>query len=290
MLFDEFLTVIHCQCAGRQQRRHFPLVYTLACKKDYYTYQTILAQLKLAEPRLQPKSIMTDFERAAISAAKNVFPDADVNGCFFHFCQCLFRQIQANGLQKIYQDDPEFALQIRCLAALAFVPVNDVLQRYNELKEFEFFKQKLAGKTEVDLGVQKLLAYMQTNWIGEKPRRTYKSGLFELDLWNVYELTLECFPRTNNNVEAWHNAIAVILGIHPTVFKFIRGIKLEQDATEVLIGKLFGCFDISPVTNKKNEQVRERIFNVTKTYVNVKDEFQFKNYLLGLAQSIHFST
>lgn len=122
-------------------------------RKDFFTYETILRQLKIAEPRLEPKLIMVDFERAAISAAQTVFPNADVNGCYFHFCQCLFRQIQANGLQTIYQDDPTFASYMGCVAALAFVPVTDVLRRFNELKQFDFFKEKLAGTTEIDVGV-----------------------------------------------------------------------------------------------------------------------------------------
>lgn len=233
---------------------------------------------------------MVDFEKAAIAAAEKVFPESDVNGCFFHFCQCLYRQVQANGLQTLYQDDPVFATNIRCLAALAFVPVGDVVRRFNELKKFDFFMKKLAGTTAVDVGVQKLLEYMETNWVGSKPRRTYKPGNFALDLWNVYELTLQCFPRTNNTIEGWHNAIFALFGIHPNIFKFIKGIKLEQDATEVMINKLFGGIDVSPVSNKKNEATRQRILNITKTYVNVKDDFQFKNYLLGLAQTIHFST
>lgn len=143
--------------------RHFPLVYVIACKKDKATYEIIFHQLKLAESKLNPRKIMVDFEQAAIAAASNIFPDADVSGCYFHFCQCIFRHIQANGLQKIYEDDPVFASNIRCIAPLAFVPVEDVVRRFSELKEFEFFKQKLKGTTPVDVGVQKLLLYMETN-------------------------------------------------------------------------------------------------------------------------------
>lgn len=109
-----------------------------------------------------------------------------------------------------------------------------------------------------------------------------------MDLWNVYELTLELFPRTNNAVEGWHNAMDAILGIHPNIYKFINGIKLEQKATEDLIGKLHSGIDVSATTSNRNADIQSRILNVVKTYVDVKDEYQFKNYLLGLSQSIHF--
>ncbi|KAJ6646121.1 S phase cyclin A-associated protein in the endoplasmic reticulum [Pseudolycoriella hygida] len=52
---------------GRRNNQHFPLVYALACKKDYFTYKGILNQLKLAEPRLQPTKIMIDFENYIVS-------------------------------------------------------------------------------------------------------------------------------------------------------------------------------------------------------------------------------
>lgn len=63
--------------------RHVPLVYAIACKKDKATYTTY-----------------TTYEKAAIDAAAQVFPNADINGCFFHFCQCIYRQIQANYVPK----------------------------------------------------------------------------------------------------------------------------------------------------------------------------------------------
>lgn len=268
---------------GRRNRKFLPLVYVLANKKDSSMYETVFAQLKLAEPKLNPKMIMVDFERAAMNAAELIFEDVEVNGCFFHFCQCLFRQIQANGLQKIYSEDSEFAVNIRCLAALAFVPEEDVVQQFEALKEFEFFKQKIEGKTEVDIAVQKLLMYMETTWIGRKLRRTVKPGTFALNLWNVYQLTLDLFPRTNNAVEAWHNVIAQFIGIaHPNIFNFINNIKLEQDATEVLITQIMSGVDVSPPPNKKNMRSGDRILNVVKTYGDI----ELEQYLLGISQSL----
>ena len=48
-----------------------------------------------------------------------------------------WRKIQSIGLQSRYTDDVEFALQIRQLAALAFVPEQDVI-RFQELIESEY--------------------------------------------------------------------------------------------------------------------------------------------------------
>ncbi len=102
---------------------------------------------------------MMDFEKAAIKAAEDVLANVEVSGCFFHFAQCLYRQVQANGLQAKYNDDPDFANHIRCLAALAFVPETDVVRQFEELKTFTFFKEALAGKSPVDIAVQKIFLF-----------------------------------------------------------------------------------------------------------------------------------
>lgn len=118
------------------------MVYILAFGKDKLTYESVFSELKKAEPRLNPHYVMVDFELAAIKAVNLIFPEADVSGCFFHFCQCIYRPIQSNGLQITYATDVEFAQNTRCLAALAFVPPEDVCKRYNELGNFDFFQRK----------------------------------------------------------------------------------------------------------------------------------------------------
>jgi hypothetical protein len=45
---------------------------------------------------------------------------------FFHFQQCLMRKVQQMGLSQLYETDGEFSLQVRKLAALAFVPIRNV--------------------------------------------------------------------------------------------------------------------------------------------------------------------
>lgn len=174
---------------GRYRTKFLPLVYVLTCGKDFVTYDLIFSQLKAAEPRLGPKFIMVDFEQAAIKAAQSVFPQTQIAGCYFHFCQCIFRQVQRCGLQTIYSNDTNFAQHIRCLAALAFVPTDRVFEYFQSLLKFTFFKEKIDGKSDVDIGVQRLLEYMENTWIGKTVRRKYVPGIFPLQLWNVYQIT-----------------------------------------------------------------------------------------------------
>lgn len=62
-----------------------------------------------------------------------MFPRATVNSCFFHFSQAIYRRIQAEGLQQLYSQDQEFAMKARMLAAIAFVPEDDVDAAFHQL-------------------------------------------------------------------------------------------------------------------------------------------------------------
>ena len=49
-----------------------------------------------------------------------------MKGCFFHLYSSLWKRIQRSGLQQSYIDDAEFANTLRMIAALAFVPPDEV--------------------------------------------------------------------------------------------------------------------------------------------------------------------
>ena len=44
-------------------------------------------------------------------------------------------KVEAEGLQNRYQESKEFAVHIRMIAALAFVPLRDVVRAFEELQE-----------------------------------------------------------------------------------------------------------------------------------------------------------
>ncbi|XP_035207656.1 uncharacterized protein LOC118182424 [Stegodyphus dumicola] len=124
-LFSQIYT-IH----GVKYDNVIPSVYVLMPNKREETYNRVFTVIKSLKPNLQPKTVMTDFEKAAINAFKNSFPNIIQRGCFFHLSlsQCVYRKVQSAGLQSKYETDPNFVLEISQLAALAFVPTSDVIE------------------------------------------------------------------------------------------------------------------------------------------------------------------
>ena len=163
----------------------------------------------------------------------------------FHFGQCIWRQIQNNGLQNKYQEDKCFYLNVKKLLALSFVPVSDVI------KAFELIVN------DFDDDADDFLGYFEKTWIGEPKRRgkthrkknhliiTYdlgtgrKTALFPIELWNMYDRVSQNLPRSNNSIEGWHNAFSKRVSIaHPTITKLTEKIRLEQSKFEVEIAQI----------------------------------------------------
>lgn len=166
-----------------------PLVYVLTTDKKRDTYDKILSKLLEIQENINPTDVMLDFEMAAIKSVQQHFPLTEVHGCFFHFTQNVWRHVQSSGLQAVYASDEDFALQIRLLMALAFVPSEKVLEAYEELAATDFFSED--SDSEYANQVQALLSYFQTTYVYKITRTgVRKEPLFVIPSWNVFESTL----------------------------------------------------------------------------------------------------
>jgi len=163
---------------GLKYNVSIPLIYALLPNKSMSTYKHLLSKIKDLVPEMNPRSILTDFEKAMIASFNIIFPNAAHRGCFFHFTQCIWRKIQSLGLASRYSEDYIFASNLRLLAALAFVPSNNVIEYY------EFLCDEVAFGEEVT----PLLDYFEDIFIG-RPLRVggRRDPLFSIEMWNVFE-------------------------------------------------------------------------------------------------------
>jgi hypothetical protein len=66
-----------------------PSVFVLLPNKTKEIYLRLFKKILELRPELNPISLMLDYEQATINAVKKVFPQTEINGCFFHFCQSI---------------------------------------------------------------------------------------------------------------------------------------------------------------------------------------------------------
>ena len=76
---------------------------------------------------LAPPSILLDFEKAALKAAVDVFPDVTPAVCLFHLGQSLWHRIQNEGLH--------IRMFTKMLLSLSFVPPEEVADSFDELND-----------------------------------------------------------------------------------------------------------------------------------------------------------
>jgi hypothetical protein len=141
---------------------------------------------------LCPDFISCDFEKAAISSLKNIFINAQINGCLYHLTKNVRLKLCSLDLMTNYNNNADFALSVKMITAIAFVKIDDIDKVVDELAEY------------LPDELQDLLDWFENNYIGRKNRS--KSGrrpaLFPLILWNVHDRVINDQHRTNNYAEA----------------------------------------------------------------------------------------
>ncbi|KAB0797083.1 hypothetical protein PPYR_08077 [Photinus pyralis] len=122
--------------------------------------------------------------------------------------------------RRIDNNDADFALAARKIVALAFVPIDNLDDAFEELSE----------STPVEL--EPILHWFA--YIGRPNRRgNRRESTFPPELWTVFERTLNGDARTNNIVEAAHRALQAEMGMdHPTLWKFIDSLKKVQSGRD----------------------------------------------------------
>ena len=68
-----------------------------------------------------PRNCIADFELAIITAFETEFPNCNIYGCYFHFCQSIWRHIQELGLTRGYRQDDRLKHCLRKIMSRMFV-------------------------------------------------------------------------------------------------------------------------------------------------------------------------
>ena len=192
-----------------------PILYSLLPSKTKSIYTSLFDELRTTTVKhdlvLNPKFIIIDFEKDAIGALKNVFPNAVIKGCNFHYNQCIFKKIQELGLQKDYYDSPiDDPKSVKCLVqetgALAFMPVSEINNLWCEIMDkFDHIPRS-----------EDFFNYYTDTWIED-------DCLFPRHLWNYYNFN---GPRTNNGLEGWHHRLnSNIATSNPNLYVVIDELK-----------------------------------------------------------------
>ena len=269
----------------------FPMVFCLLPKKSGDTYTAVFNIIKDKMESLgmsiELQTFRSDFETAAYSSMRSLFPGLGVECCFFHFGQANWRKISELGLRTKYVEDLDFSLKVRMFTALAFVPPDIVRHAFQEIKSLlppeaedfaMYFERTYIGQYSAsDVGTDEL-----------RPLRlTWREPPFPPSIWSVYDRTLGSEPRTTNFLEGWHRRISSILGqTHPNIWKFLEFLKGEQSNTEARKQALLRGETVSKKSSKAIGREKRLKKVVSEFQLRTNNGHTCIEYLEGLAHNV----
>jgi hypothetical protein len=74
-----------------------PIIYVLLKNKSKPTYLAFINIINNLISGLNPRIIITDFEKAALTAFSSKFPTTRLSGCLFHLAQNIYRKVAEQG-------------------------------------------------------------------------------------------------------------------------------------------------------------------------------------------------
>jgi len=234
-------------------------VYCLLPSKSRNVYERLMTAVKHLIPNAAPGTILVDFERAAMDAFATAFPEAHISGCYFHLCQSLIRKVQEVGMKSAYESDSAICSMIRCLPALAFVPLADI----------EVCFEALCDAMPPHEHMDEILSYFEHTYVrGRRARgrgQHFNPPLFSPELWNKREAATDGIARTTNAVEGWHNSLqSLFMCDHPTMWIFFDGLRRDMALQKAQF--LQSIAGVQQAPKKKYVLLDQRVLRAIATY------------------------
>jgi hypothetical protein len=259
-----------------------PLVYVLLQRKTQASYEEMLRVL-VDRANVDPSTIIIDFERAARQAITSVLGDqVHVQCCFYHLTQSTWRKIQNLGLTNLYQTDDDFRLFCGKLDALALLPVADVPDAMEHLKQI------------MPDAAQPLVQYFDQTYVNGEYRQVQRGDhirirriapIFPPECWNVHQATIDNEPRTNNNSEGWNNKFAgLVCQNHPTVWKLIECLRAECSRTTTILVQDARGIQPKKRSKKTYQELQRRLRNLCED--RLADRKTLDEFLVGVSHNL----
>ena len=179
---------------GLKINRKIPLVWAFSDGKTTEHYRKIfqIVKNKIQQDtghHWEPAQVISDYERAIISAVETEFPNSTHKGCYFHFTQAVYRTIQKFGLSLCYKNDERMRMFSRYLMSTAFLPHSKVSECILKLCETQMAREVFQEYP----ALADLLRYFHSTWILTFPPK----------MWSCFQR--ENALRTTNSCESWHS-------------------------------------------------------------------------------------
>ena len=180
--------------------------------------------------KLEPTTVMIDFEDATRAAAKHSFPGVEVLGCKFHFSSNMVKHIKEYELTKVYHEESRTlkGIWIRAFFGLHYLPIDEVQEAADVLMRF----------MPQDKRCRKFCNYILKNYIYGI---TEEKARFPPELWaGLFKTEEEKLLTTSNSAERHNKLVNSVFTNRdkPTAPSVIFRLMLLQEFTYVSLNSI----------------------------------------------------
>lgn len=143
-----------------------PFIYALMSHKTEKAYIHLMNYIESDIISLRPTTFMTDYEEAMRNAIRKTYPDTQLYGCWFHFCQAVKRhgsQLRS-GFMLTMRNDIDSAKLYYELLSLPLLPPQYILNVFNLIKQ--------EAKSKFGKLFDEFIHYYERQWLFKKVTHT----------------------------------------------------------------------------------------------------------------------
>uniref|UniRef100_A0A915DTQ7 Transposase n=1 Tax=Ditylenchus dipsaci TaxID=166011 RepID=A0A915DTQ7_9BILA len=187
------------------------------------------------------------------------FSENKTQRLFFHFRQSLIRNICSKN-KVLYESDEEFRNWTNLIAALAFVPVKDVSEAFEIIRDH-------SEQSEYAEELCLFLDYFEDTYVGRIKKGTERKKLrYAIEKWSVHQLMKENEPQTNNGIESFNGQLLRTMACsHPTVWKLLTAVLDELVLADQRVSSYWSGGS-TPRRNNAYLQLSERLRKTVQRY------------------------
>ena len=135
-----------------------PAIHCLMTSKSQELYIAILDRNFSNLPNFKPMTVLSDWESAPRNSFKEIYPNININGCWFHYTQHIWAKVQKLGLTQSFHDNIEITKFVKQLMAIPFLPASLISPTY-------LFIQAPDLSAKESMKMDKLVKYFKRRWL-----------------------------------------------------------------------------------------------------------------------------
>lgn len=112
--------------------------------------------------KLQPNEIITDYENGMRKAIKECWPEVELHGCWFHYCQAIRKRCRKHNLTKLLKKNRSAKIIQKSIMSLPLLPAELIKEGYDCIKKFARKKRQFKR-------FNALFKYFERYWLKQVP-------------------------------------------------------------------------------------------------------------------------